>query len=489
MLPGAIGVAMTRSYGIRVRPPDHPFGNAQVAVLAAALIVGVWRQSLLLSLAISAGLYVAGWARLALCCAVLLVFGGLLARHSWERVNDVPLGRFDGVAVVVGDAAPFGRGLRVTFEIEDHRYDAWVYGGAKRRLADAAVGQRFQIVGTRVRLTSHPGRAQVRHVVGQFRVESVGDQFTGNSLGTANQRVRLALRSTAEATMNNDDAALFTGLVLGDDARQSSTTIHNFRRSGLSHLTAVSGQNIAFVLAAAAPLLRRCRPWWRWLATIGLVLWFMALTRFEPSVLRAGVMAMMSASAFVLGRPQAAIRILCLTVIAVVLLDPMLVWSVGFWLSLGATAGTVLCSGPIAARLPGPVWLRVPVGTSLAAQIGVALPSVLVFGRLPLVSVVANVLAVPVAGAVMLVGLPAGLVGSLWAPVGTVVMWPCAVGVRWVGTVAALGARLEPSPGWSLVGYLFVCAAVVWFWRRRQHQPDVLGDRNDVSPRRGNVRR
>ena len=77
-----------------------------------------------------------------------------------------------------------------------------------------------------------------------------------------------------------------------------------FRASGLSHLTAVSGENVAFVLAAASPLLRRLRPWWRWAATLGLIGWFMTLTRFEPSVLRAGVMAMLASSAFVLGRQQ-----------------------------------------------------------------------------------------------------------------------------------------------------------------------------------------
>ena len=58
--------------------------------------------------------------------------------------------------------------------------------------------------------------------------------------------------------MGVDDAALFTGLVIGDDARQSPEMISAFRSSGLSHLTAVSGENVAFVLALVAPLLRRC---------------------------------------------------------------------------------------------------------------------------------------------------------------------------------------------------------------------------------------
>jgi competence protein ComEC len=103
------------------------------------------------------------------------------------------------------------------------------------------------------------------------------------------------------------------------------------------------------------------RPWWRWAATLALIGWFMALTRFEPSVLRAGVMAMLGSSAFVLGRQQSVARLLAWTVTILVLVDPMLVWSVGFWLSTGATAGVHprTVPGPTVAR---PEMAAGPVG-------------------------------------------------------------------------------------------------------------------------------
>ena len=144
-----------------------------------------------------------------------------------------------------------------------------------------------------------------------------------------------------------------------------------------------------------------------------MIAWFVALTRFEPSILRAGAMAALSATAFLTGRERSPVRLLSIAVLALVLIDPLLVWSVGFWLSVGATAG-VCAIGPVLARRfsrLGP--LATPLGITLGAQIGVMLPSLLVFGRLPLVSVPANLLAVPVAGAVMLYGLPAALVAGL----------------------------------------------------------------------------
>ena len=128
------------------------------------------------------------------------------------------------------------------------------------------------------------------------------------------------------------------------------------------------------------------------------------LTRAEPSVLRAGVMAGLAATAFVLGRQAEPLRLLALAVVALLLLDPLLAWSVGFWLSVGATAGVVLGAVHLAPRLVRLGPLALPVAVTLGAQCGVAVPSLLVFGRLSLTGTVANIVAVPVAGLVMLVG-------------------------------------------------------------------------------------
>src|SRR4029450_7181055 len=113
-----------------------------------------------------------------------------------------------------------------------------------------------------------------------------------------------------------DDAALFRGLVLGDDAEQPPAMTDRFRASGLSHLTAVSGQNVAFLLAAVGPLARRRRPIARWAVTVALIGWFVMLTRFEPSIIRAGAMAALSATAFVLGRGRHPARLVCIAGVA-----------------------------------------------------------------------------------------------------------------------------------------------------------------------------
>ncbi len=462
---------MTRAYELAPLASAHRrrgSNDGLVVLIAVVLVVGVWSGGWWALLGVPVALMCRMHAPTVLLCAVAAILGGWLGTHAWDSAQPRHLGEYSGWAELVADPAPFGRGLRATFEIEGERFDAWLYGSQRRKLADRQAGEYLWLQGRRAELTSGAHRAAIRHVVGRFTPTVIGDALDGAAVNRASNRVRRSLRNVAETTMNNDDAALFTGLVIGDDVRQRVEVIEAFRGSGLSHLTAVSGQNVAFVLAAALPLLRRLRPWWRWAATVGLVAWFMALTRFEPSVLRAGVMAMLAATSFVRGAQSSPVRLLALAVITLVVLDPLLVWSVGFWLSVGATAGVCVLGPWLCNRLPGPLWLRLPLSVTIGAQLGVALPSVLVFHRLPVVSLPANLLAVPVAGFVMLYGLPAGIVAAwLPTPLQELVMLPAEWGTHWVALVAQVGYAIEPAPIWSAAYWFIALAAWLWWWHSR----------------------
>lgn len=466
---------MIRSYGLHDARSWHHLRDGDVVAMAVCVVLGA-------VLGVRAAPLV--MALLLLSCrrrwpfalgTVLVLAGAGLAARSWAAAVPRSLGPFVGWATVAADPAPFGNGVRATLKVQGERFDAVVYGSARSRMLQRQAGELVWVQG--VRTAGGDERARVRHVVGHFELEAIGDVLPGNGLTVAGNRVRSALRRAAESSMSADDAALFTGLVIGDDVRQPSWMIAQFRRSGLSHLTAVSGQNVGFMLAAALPLLRRLRTWWRWAATVALIGWFMAITRFEPSVLRAGAMAMLAATAFAMGRQPRPIRLLAIAVVVLVLLDPMLVRSVGFWLSVGATAGVCVVGPWCAERLPGPPWLRLSVGVTLGAQAGVALPSMLVFHRLALVSVVANVAAVPVAGLVMLFGVPAGLLGAMvpasWC---RMVMLPAVLGTRWTRTVAAVAAAAEPEGTAAILGWVLVLISLAILL--------VRGHRSRDTPRR-----
>ncbi len=429
-------------------PVGLAFGTA-LAALFAVVVTGLDRRSTS-----------PAWP-VATVIVLVCVASSLRAHAEWEQLVPDSVGPFDGWVRLIDDPQPLMSATRVVVEVDGQRFEVFARGRAGQlRMRTWRGGDLVRVHGDRVALSSdRAARVSWQHVVGELRVDWVGDVAPGAPLAVASNRVRAAIERGSGA-LPADDSALFRGLVIGDDRDQPRAMVERFRASGLAHLTAVSGQNVSFVIAAAGPLLSRLRPSIRWMVTIGLIAWFVSLTRFEPSIVRAGTMAAISTTAFALGRDRAPFRVLCLAVAVLVLVDPLLLRSIGFWLSVGATAGVCTVGPWLARRLSVLGILAKPVGITLGAQLGVALPSLLVFGRLPLVSIPANVLAVPVAGFVMLYGLPAALVAGWITPLAGVVMFPARLGVRWVDTVALVGERVEPQGQAVWFGWSAVVAAV-----------------------------
>ena len=401
-----------------------------------------------------------------LLVVVLGIAGGA---REWS-VTQVRAGECGGTARVLTDPVSFGASASAVVDLGGMRVRASAHGPQSARVSRLSAGQVVEVRGTCAPVRGpRVARELVNHVRGRMAVSEVSEfPSDGGGLWRAANRVRTVFLHGTR-TMDADDAALFAGLVIGDDSRQPREMIDQFRGSGLSHLCSVSGQNVAFVMAAFSPLLRRLRPLARLLATLAVITWFVFLTRAEPSILRASVMASVVALNFFRGRTLNGRAVLCVSVCVLLVADPFLAFSVGFMLSAGATAGLAWFSGPLSR------WLRLPgvVTATVAAQMGTLPVAVLVFGRLPLVSLVANPLAVPVAGFVMLLGVPVALLaGVLPLAPATVLGMSMAVPTRYVATVARLCAGAEPHGIAALVCWLILACLVAL--RVRRH-PSVAG--------------
>jgi competence protein ComEC len=370
------------------------------------------------------------------------------AHYEWEKVEHAPMGEFSAPATLVSDPTPFGSGssVRAIFRVQGWRYEASFFGGDARKVARHLAGESVWLSGTRVEVPEqYRKRSYTRHVVGRITNVTLSSQWRdGSSFTRATNRLRRLLTKGA-SHLPAHEASLLLGLVIGDDRAQPREMISSFRDSGLSHLTAVSGQNIAFVIAAASPLLTRLRPRARLAASLVVLAWFTVITRAEPSVLRAAAMASVAVVSFTFGWAVRAPLVLAVSAYGLALIDPMLLWSVGFWLSVGATAGLVFIMAPLSRlllRWKCPQILISPLSSTLAAQAGTLLPMFLTFGRIAPIGIITNLLAVPVAGMVMLVGLPVCLLAGLTGAVGSIVTIPLAFGVRWVWWVAVIGQRV-----------------------------------------------
>jgi competence protein ComEC len=268
------------------------------------------------------------------------------------------------------------------------------------------------------------------------------------------------------------------GLALGDDSRldPSSNAISGDRPLCL---LVVSGGNVAMVLAPIVALVAALRlsRWPRFALGLGTVAFFVVLTGAEPSVMRAGVMAGLALTGILLGRPRSTGSILAGAVLVLLVMDPAVVWSVGFQLSVAATASMVALATPISERLrflPGPLALA--TGATLSAQIGVTPLLLFYFHEVPISTVAANVLAFPAVAPALLLGLVGAMIGIVLRPVGDLVSLLALVPMRYLEAVADRLAR-APIP-WitgggalTLALGLAVAALLPWWLRSGRRLP------------------
>lgn len=432
----------------------------QVLVLAALVWAGA-RLAVPVPLLAGGGLAAAGLAarRPALVLAAALALGSARGAASEAAYRPVDSGPLAATVHLITDPAPSGAGWHAEMALADgRRVDAWAYGSAGAGLSRLTAGDRAPVSGRLAPLAGDDW-ARARHLVGRLALDEVGQPRHPGGPRALVERARRAVVAGADL-LPERQRPLYLGLVIGDDRLQPAGQRARFRAAGLSHLLAVSGQNVAFLLAVARPALLLVGRRTRFGLTLALLAGFAAATRAEPSVLRATATAGLAAWAATTGRPQSGRRLLALAVAALVLVDPFLVYSVGFQLSVAASAGILLLAPVLAARIPGPAPVADALAVTLAAQLAVAPLLVGRFGPVSLASIPANLLAGWAAGAVMTWGLSVGVVaGVLPHPLAVAVQAPAAVLVWWLDAVAGWATRL-PLPRLDAVHGLAVVALV-----------------------------
>ncbi len=453
-------------------------GDVAVVVMALAAAGGAWASVRLPLLPVVAVAVVGVATRrpVVVIVGVALAASALGARAE-AGLRPPMVGQWRGTATLVGDPSDAFGGVRVDVRIMGKRVEAQARGRSAARLRQRLAGEQVAMAGE-LRPVPDSARRYLdrRHVAARLVVAEVGRWEPGSGPSRVANGIRRTLLAGV-TSLPADRRALYAGFVLGDDRGQPVEITDDFRAAGLTHLLVVSGQNVAFVLALLSPFLRRLRLSSRLVAGLVLLLLFGVLTRWEPSVLRAEAMAALALVSTTIGRPVSGVRILALAATALLLADPLLVGSLGFLLSVGASAGILLLAKPLAALLPGPRPLADALGVTLAAQVGVAPVLIPVFDGLPVASLPANMLAVPVAGPLMMwgiaAGLPAGILGGAFA---RLVHVPTEIMVAWVAAVARWGAGLPL--GRVRLPHLVALAAVVagaFVARRRGARRAVRG--------------
>ncbi len=284
-----------------------------------------------------------------------------------------------------------------------------------------------------------------------------------------------ARRAIAQS-LPEPDASLLMGILLGDARGLPPEVSDAFSAVGASHIIAISGFNMAILSGVVMGLLQRFRVRPRWAAVIGIstLVIYSVMVGASASVVRAAIMSSMLVIGAVIRRKSYVPASLAFVALLMSLANPLILWDVGFQLSFFATLGLALFATPftqlfnngLSHVLPRSSASRVgdflaePLVVSIAAQITTLPLIVLYFERLSLLSLVVNLLVLPVQAVLLILGLVATLIAFILPPLAQLLYWLDMLLLSWTIDVVRLFARLpfaeiqlQVEPRWITLFY------------------------------------
>jgi competence protein ComEC len=280
----------------------------------------------------------------------------------------------------------------------------------------------------------------------------------------------------AASGLHGERAAVIAGVVLGADEGLSQPLRDRFRSSGLYHLLAVSGQNVA-LLAGGLLLLASTLGVSRWLGelwVLGGIAGYVLAVGLQPSVVRAGVAGALGSLAWLAARPRDRWYFLLLGAVALLAWNPYTVRDPGFQLSFAAVASIFVLVPRIQRLLEG-----YPIPSSIVAMVAVSsacglvtAPILLIdFGRVPIFSVLANLLAEPAVPPLLGLGLAAAIVHPLSAALAAAIAWINGWFAAYLAWCARFVGGLPSAQVGSARVVILAAAAIALVWLLARTRP------------------
>ncbi|MGB3023868.1 MAG: ComEC/Rec2 family competence protein [Candidatus Saccharimonadales bacterium] len=272
-------------------------------------------------------------------------------------------------------------------------------------------------------------------------------------------------------------ASLGVGFVVGQKTALPSSLEEQLRIVGLTHLVVASGYNLTILVRAAKRLFEKHSKFLVAFSSSSMIIGFMAVSGASPSMTRAGIVAGLSMLAWYYGRAFHPFLLLVYVAALTAMMNPMYLWSdIGWWLSFLAFAGVMIVA-PLMTRLfvgekKLPTIVQIIIETT-AAQL-MTLPLILlIFGNLPILSIIANLVTAPLIPMAMLLTSIAGLVTMLVPSFGAVIGLPAEIllsyfvaVVRWLSAPPWAQQSIAISVEAMVVVYSILVIIGVIVWRR-----------------------
>lgn len=283
------------------------------------------------------------------------------------------------------------------------------------------------------------------------------------------------------AVVPEPEASLGLGFVVGQRSALPPELDEQLKIVGLTHIVVASGYNLTILVRFARRLLAKYSRFMAFALSGGLVVGFIAFSGLTPSMVRAGAVTLLSLLAWYYGRRFHPIILIALVAAGSAYIDPIYLWSdIGWYLSFLAFIGVLIVSPLMVARIYGakrPGAIAQLLLETIAATV-MTLPLILLtFEKLPVLTLLANVLVGPLIPFAMLATTIAGVAGMILPAAFAFLGIPAMVLIGYivwvVETLSGIeGAQLDVSiPLWvMIVMYGVVCALVAVWWRKTNHR-------------------
>ena len=293
-------------------------------------------------------------------------------------------------------------------------------------------------------------------------------------------RLRAWLASSIASGLHGERRGVVEGVVLGDEQALPLQLRDRFRASGLYHLLAVSGQNVALV-AVGAIALAWLLGFPRWLGQVGALCSIGAYVLAvgpQPSVVRAAIAGALGSVAWLLARQADRWYFLLLGALVLLAWNPYVLLDAGFQLSFAAVASIFLLVPRFLRALEGyPLPTKLAAGLAVSTACGLVTAPVLwfQFHAVPLLTVPANALAAPAVAPLLALGFAAALAGLVYPPAGIAIAWLNGWCAAYLAACARIvgglpGAQVRSGRG-LLVVLVVAAACSAYAWRRWQSSP------------------
>ena len=242
----------------------------------------------------------------------------------------------------------------------------------------------------------------------------ISEEFREFDLSVICARLREYVKNIFVARLDKNSAALSLGVLTGDKAMIDTATVRDFRRTGISHLLAVSGLHLTVILGAIELILRALcvRKGKRCVIITFLSFFLLLLSGFSPSACRAVLMLLVAYLCYALSRESDTLTSLSVAAALMLFVSPLSVGSLSFWLSFLATLGIILYAEVMRGRrlikasgkgrllnLLSPFVKKVlgAIIVTLSANVFICIVFWLFFGEVSVISPISNLLISPLA--------------------------------------------------------------------------------------------